>query len=464
MDLHLKVWNTVNDGFLLAARDSSKLIFGTEPVQFIAVFIVSLMVACFVVSVFMDNYSQVDRWWSLLPPLIIGFYWYRSPVSDARLTTMFVLSLLWGMRLTYNFWRKGGYHVTDEDYRWQPLKAAIRPYPLWLLFNIFFICIFQITLLFLISFPADVVFQTHGKVPFGSFDAILMFAFLTLLTFETIADQQQWVFQNEKYRLIENKLPLTGDYKLGFLTHGLFQFSRHPNFFCEVSLWWVMYGFGVSATGQWINSTIVGPILLTLLFQGSTNFTEKLSIQKYPDYVKYQQTTSRLIPFIPGKPLTDAPAGNGIKSPKNKAPGSPKGTKKSAAATPSAPIAPIAAAAVVIEVTKEVEVKKPIKRSSMAPSTESKPTSSTAKKTAGGLNSTPSKGSAAKNETAKATSSGTKHNVLTSPGSRTGPRKSAVVKHDHDESSDEEIIVSPTRTRGQKTSAPLSPKGRVGRK
>lgn len=45
--------------------------------------------------------------------------------------------------------------------------------------------------------------------------------------------------------------------------------------------------------------TALGPFLLTLLFQGSTWYTERLSAAKYADYKYYQQTTSRLVP-LPG--------------------------------------------------------------------------------------------------------------------------------------------------------------------
>lgn len=281
----------------LAARDPYVLVHYADPLHAMIALIVTLIAVCFLLSIAMDNYSQVDRLWSLLPPFIIAFYAYRSPVLDARLTMMALLSIAWGLRLTYNFWRKGGYNPTDEDYRWQPLKARIRPYPVWLLFNFFFICVFQLSLLFLISSPADVVYRNAGKVPLGSVDLLLVFSFLLLLSIESVADQQQWVFQNEKYRLINAGLPRSGDYKRGFLTRGLFAFSRHPNFFAEISMWWVMYLFAVNTTGVWIHWTLAGPILLTLLFQGSTTYTERLTLAKYPSYAQYQATTSRLIPL-----------------------------------------------------------------------------------------------------------------------------------------------------------------------
>ena len=294
------VLSTLREAFRLVPASVPKLVFSADPILFASVLVCTLIVSCFVLSNVMRNYSQVDRLWSILPPALVVFYWYRNTSSDPRLAIMAGLVCLWGARLTYNFWRKGGYNWKDEDYRWQPLKAAIKPWPLWQLFNLFFICIFQLVLLFLISSPVDVAYRFAGKTKFGTVDTLLLFAHLALLLIETIADEQQWVFQNEKYRKIAAGQQLTGDYKAGFLTSGLFQFSRHPNFVCEISMWWVFYLFGVSASGQWLNWTLVGPVLLTLLFQGSTNFTEQLTAQKYPAYARYQQTTSRLLPWFPG--------------------------------------------------------------------------------------------------------------------------------------------------------------------
>jgi steroid 5-alpha reductase family enzyme len=64
-------------------------------------------------------------------------------------------------------------------------------------------------------------------------------------------------------------------------------------------MWWCFALFAVAATGRWLTIAIVGPALLTLLFQGSTHLTEQISRRKYPDYARYQRSTSRIIPWWP---------------------------------------------------------------------------------------------------------------------------------------------------------------------
>ncbi len=69
--------------------------------------------------------------------------------------------------------------------------------------------------------------------------------------------------------------------------------------FCVPSHRFAFYLFSVAASGVWLNWALLGAVQLLLLFQGSTNLTEELSVAKYPLYKQYQRSTSRLIPWLP---------------------------------------------------------------------------------------------------------------------------------------------------------------------
>ncbi len=98
--------------------------------------------ACFVVSQLTGNYSQVDKLWSLMP---IGYTWYFAWAAEfaGRQVIMAMLVTIWGLRLTYNFWRRGGYHWLpwkgEEDYRWKVLREhpVLKGKFRWTLFNFF---------------------------------------------------------------------------------------------------------------------------------------------------------------------------------------------------------------------------------------------------------------------------------------------------------------------------------------
>jgi len=60
--------------------------------------------------------------------------------------------------------------------------------------------------------------------------------------------------------------------------------------------------------GGALNWTILGAALLTLLFIGSTIFTESITASKYPAYADYQRRTSMLVPLPRRRGSREAPS------------------------------------------------------------------------------------------------------------------------------------------------------------
>lgn len=253
----------------------------------------------FVVGQLTRNNSQVDKLWSIVPA---PYAWYMTWKGgmDERMVLMSVLVTIWAARLTYNFARRGGYSWKfwegEEDYRWEVLRQRPgfkNPF-VWLLFNLFFICFYQNTLIFLFTLPV-LSGLTENAAPLGAWDYVLAAVYVGLVIMEYIADQQQFDFQTEKYRRIHAGEPL-GEYADGFVQTGLWSKMRHPNYFAEQSIWVVFYLFSVAATGEWLNWTMAGAVLLIILFKGSSDFSEEISAKKYPAYKDYQKRVARFIP------------------------------------------------------------------------------------------------------------------------------------------------------------------------
>lgn len=253
---------------------------------------------CFVTSTLSGNYSQVDKLWSIVP---IGYVWYFAwQGMEPRVMLMAVLATLWGIRLTYNFARRGAYTwpfwAGEEDYRWSILRSGPmfnKPWK-WMLFNLLFISMYQQALILAFTLPA-LYANVPGSAAPGITDYLLAGVFLTLLLVETVADQQQWRFQQEKHRRLKEGLP-AGEYAHGFVNTGLWKWVRHPNNAAEQGIWVVFYLMGVQATGNWLNWSAGGCLLLLLLFQGSSDFSEGISASKYPEYKQYQRSTGRFLP------------------------------------------------------------------------------------------------------------------------------------------------------------------------
>lgn len=248
-------------------------------------------VICFFLGMMTQNYSQVDKMWSLLPPIYCLIVLVTGPSLEPRVMIMNTLVWMWGLRLTYNFARKGGYTWTGEDYRWPIVRQIVNNRFLFEIFNLTFISIFQNVLLLFLACPIFYV-STQRTSSLNFWDFVCTATFFLLFIIEVTADEQQWQFQQKK----QLGHPQT---KNGFIQTGLFRFSRHPNFFSEICLWWVFYAFTFSVQPfSYFNWTILGTFSLTLLINGSTSLTESISSKKYPKYVEYQKTTSRLIPWF----------------------------------------------------------------------------------------------------------------------------------------------------------------------
>ena len=271
----------------------------------------SIAVLCFTVSSLTDNVSQVDKLWSIAPCL---YAWIA--VRDTRTFIMALLATSWGARLSYNFYRRGGYTFPyiwrgDEDYRWPALRSGNLPYfgflrrriP-WIVFNLIFISLYQNILLLLIVSPSLVVWSAATYCPdttppfdVNGWDGVAIFLFVLFLCIETIADNQQWKFQTEKYKRIHANQELAGDYKDGFCQSGLFAIVRKPNYASEQAIWISYYLFSVAAlNGSSVNWSMVGWVLLVLLFQGSGWITELLTERRHPSYAKYKERVPLYVP------------------------------------------------------------------------------------------------------------------------------------------------------------------------
>ena len=259
---------------------------------------------CFVVGELTGNNSQMDKLWSLLP---IAYTWviaFKGGLA-LRLVVMACLATLWGARLTFNFARKGAYKLKfwegEEDYRWAVLRARkeFQPHWKWALFNLFFISIYQNALVLMTTFPALVLMGSDK--PFGWMDAVAAALMLAAIVYETVADEQQWKFQSAKWKMLKEgkKLEeLPAPYNKGFNTIGLWGVSRHPNYFAEQAIWCCFYFFTIAGGIGILNWSLIGALLLMVLFQGSSSFGEEISAGKYPEYARYCQKVSR---FFPGK-------------------------------------------------------------------------------------------------------------------------------------------------------------------
>ena len=125
--------------------DLRLLYLNTNPLVSSFAFALILSVIVLFAAEINKNYSQVDRLWSVLPAFYIGHYtlWaHLNGLPTQRLDNVAVCGAVWSARLTFNYWRKGGYNIGSEDYRWAVVKDYIGYWPM-LIFDITFIAVYQ---------------------------------------------------------------------------------------------------------------------------------------------------------------------------------------------------------------------------------------------------------------------------------------------------------------------------------
>ncbi|KAI9737580.1 MAG: hypothetical protein M1834_009735 [Cirrosporium novae-zelandiae] len=281
------------------------LYISTNP--FITALAFSLLIVpiVFVLSEINRNYSQIDRIWSILPTVYnahYAAYAHLAGLPTQKIDTLATFSAIWSLRLSFNYWRKGGYSIGSEDYRWAILRKKISP-PLFVLFNLGFISFWQSILLFLITTPTYVIFlSTRISPDFEFADVVFSRLLLAFILLSFFADQQQWNYQQAKKRYQATaKVPIgytQEDLDRGFIVTGLWAWVRHPNFAAEQTVWFVLYQWSCWTSNTFWNWTAVGPFLYAMLFQGSTPFTESISASKYPEYREYQARVGCFIPRL----------------------------------------------------------------------------------------------------------------------------------------------------------------------
>jgi steroid 5-alpha reductase family enzyme len=241
----------------------------------------SLAVITWIVSVRKHDASIVDSIWSVFFLLGSAVYLVSSGTFSTQQIVLFVLVTIWALRLSIYITLRN--HGKPEDSRYRDIRERYSPH--FALKSLFIIFIFQALLAGFVSLPLWYVF-THAT-DFGVIDILAVSLWSIGMFFETVGDIQLSSFR-------KSEASRNG----GVLDHGLWRYSRHPNYFGEACIWWAYYLFAFSAGGWW---TIVAPILMTwlLLKFSGVMLLEKDIVNRRPSYREYIKNTSAFIPWPP---------------------------------------------------------------------------------------------------------------------------------------------------------------------
>jgi steroid 5-alpha reductase family enzyme len=193
------------------------------------------------------------------------------------------LILIWGLRLASHI---GNRHVgKPEDARYAKWRKEWGK--TFLIRSFLQVFILQGILLIIVALPI-IKINASLPSPLTVLDVFGLCIWLFGFSFETVSDWQLARFL---------KLP-SGRGKI--MTSGLWRYSRHPNYFGEVTLWWGIYIIALSVPNGWMS--IIGPLTITFLIlkvSGIPMLEE--GFRDNPDFQQYKQRTSAFIPLPPRK-------------------------------------------------------------------------------------------------------------------------------------------------------------------
>jgi steroid 5-alpha reductase family enzyme len=239
-------------------------------------------VAIFVFSRRYHNSSFYDAYWSVIPPLLTVYWWSQAgPGTDRlRCVLLTVVIMLWAIRLTAN-WVYSFPGLHHEDWRYGLLRQGAGRWDF--LVDLFAIHLIPTLQVFAGMLPVYIA-VTHPGGGLVWLTALAFVVGVSAVLIELVADVQL-------HRFAATRQP--GQ----VLDRGLWGWSRHPNYFGEISFWFALALFGVAAApgdAWWL---FVGVLAMVGMFLGaSIPMMEKRSLERRPDYQDVIDRVPRLVP------------------------------------------------------------------------------------------------------------------------------------------------------------------------
>jgi len=234
----------------------------------------------FVVSLLKKRNDVADVAWGLGFVLMTWTSFFLSDDSGVRGLLVGLLVSIWGLRLAWHIHARN--KGKTEDYRY---LAWRKEWGNWFYIRSYFqVYLLQGMFLFLIAMPVLLINKNIGGA-LGLLDFLGVAIWLVGFYFESVGDAQLARFIKD---------PANKD-KL--MQSGLWAYTRHPNYFGEVTQWWGIWLIALSVPNGVF--AIIGPLTITFLIlkvSGIPMLEKKMA--EHPDFAEYKRKVSMFIPYL----------------------------------------------------------------------------------------------------------------------------------------------------------------------
>jgi steroid 5-alpha reductase family enzyme len=246
-------------------------------------FVIALLIngAFFAVAAARRTDVVTDLSYSLtfaLLAIVLLFTGAREPVQ----LVASLLVVVWAVRLGGYLFRRILRMKVDHRFdgiREEPLRFA----RFWLL---------QAITVAVVMLPVSYLLDRAHPSAFGAWAVVGGAVWLVGLLIEAVADAQKSAFKTKA----ENRGR--------FIASGLWRYSRHPNYFGEMLVWWGLFVYAAPVLHGAAYAVVAGPVFITLLllFVSGIPPLERSADESYgddPAYREYKRRTSILVPLPP---------------------------------------------------------------------------------------------------------------------------------------------------------------------
>lgn len=251
--------------------------------QTVAVSIFIYMTLGFLVSLIRKRNDIADILWGMGFVLAAALATYIELPATPRMLLLVGLVALWGLRLAIHIHSRN--KGKKEDFRYKKWRDD---WGKWFIPRSYLqVFILQGVLLYIVVSPVLINAAYDGGWKFGFLDYLGLIVWLIGFYFEAVGDYQlsQFLKTKEKGEIMQS---------------GLWKYTRHPNYFGEVTMWWGIFLIAFSGTGNWF--TIIGPAMITFLIlqvSGVPMLEKKYEGNKA--FEAYKKKTSVFLPLPPKK-------------------------------------------------------------------------------------------------------------------------------------------------------------------
>lgn len=233
----------------------------------------------FVLSLFKKRNDVADIAWGIGFMLITWLSFFLAENFSIRSFLVNILVSIWGLRLAWHIHSRN--KGKTEDYRY---LAWRKEWGSWFYIRSYLqIYLLQGALLYLIILPVLFINKNTGA-DLNFIDGLGILVWLTGFFFEVVGDAQLRSF-------ILNPIN-----KGHLMQNGLWRYTRHPNYFGEVTQWWGLWLIAVNTPNAWLS--VIGPLTITILIlkiSGIPLLEKKMA--ENPEFLEYKKRTSVFIPL-----------------------------------------------------------------------------------------------------------------------------------------------------------------------